>query len=66
MRKLILLVMFLTFGCIFVFAQENVQEKQEGITFETKTATYSVEKPGATIRFTKDGVVMDGVRKIGK
>jgi len=40
--------------------------KDKGITFETKTAKYLVEKSGATIRFTKDGVVMDGVRKAGK
>jgi len=40
--------------------------KDKGITFETKTAKYLVEKPGAAIRFTKNGIVMDGVRKTGK
>jgi hypothetical protein len=40
--------------------------KDKGITFETKTAKYLVERPGATIRFTKNGIVMDGVRKTNK
>lgn len=38
----------------------------KGIAFETKTTKYSVEKSGATIRFTKDGLSMDGVRKTNK
>jgi hypothetical protein len=35
-----------------------------GITFEADGSTYKVEKPNATISFTKDGVKLKGVEKV--
>jgi hypothetical protein len=37
--------------------------KQAGVSFEAGGAVYTVDKAGATIRFTQDAVQMDGVRK---
>jgi Skp family chaperone for outer membrane proteins len=40
------------------------QFAKAGITFEAEGVTHKAEKAGATISFTKDGVRMDGIRKI--
>lgn len=40
------------------------QFTKSGITFEADGATYKTEKADATISFTKDGVKMEGIRKI--
>ena len=37
---------------------------KKGITFEAEDGTYVTEKDGATIRFTKGGVKMNGVKKV--
>lgn len=40
------------------------QFTKPGITFESDGTTYKAEKVDATISFTKDGVRMDGIRKV--
>ncbi len=37
--------------------------KKRGISFSAGNTTYVVEREGARVRFTTDGVVLDGVRK---
>lgn len=37
-----------------------------GISFEANDGVYVSEKDGATIAFTKTGVVMDGIKKTPK
>ena len=39
---------------------------QAGISFETNDAEYISEKDGATINFTKNGVVLNSVKKVEK
>jgi len=38
--------------------------KKKGIKFSTKTSNYRVTKDGATIKFSSNGIIMDGVEKI--
>lgn len=38
--------------------------KKNGMIFKTKMATYQVKKSDATIRYTKGGVLMDGVQMV--
>jgi hypothetical protein len=36
------------------------------MTFSTKADEYTVEKPGATVSFTKDGVILKDIAKKNK
>jgi hypothetical protein len=40
--------------------------RKKGLVFETKSHRFSVEQDGATIAFTRGGVVLTGVRRVRK